>query len=533
MMRDRTVVVPASLIVTTIVALTVFYVAFDREWIPLGIPNEWIWPTPDVWGLGTAEWVLFLPAAISLALLIAWVCWAARWVEHCRPSRFVAAIAGSIVLASSFQHFCEVAAPTGLQKWAMLYSYSANGFHAVAQQHSGDLGNLLENHADLIRDFKPHHFSANPPGWVVVYAGLTNFYRGHPGLAHFVWDIFAPMEMPWRLRGMTGSKGLPLEVHAALTTIAGLSRLLCFAGAIPAAWLALARAGRMAALAAASAVLLLPMEPLLAPHRDTVYPTVALLVLGLSHAAWQHRRWPLAAVAGITLGVGTFFSTCFFIIGGLAALYVAGLSLSGKRPTLASVIAAPLGWLAVVGMVHLAGHNSWATWSVNFAKNLEFNQLYRQSYAAWTLVNLVEFSIAIGLPLLIFLAGRIATIRRADALLCAWLAILAFLDLAGTNRGETYRLWLFMMPVGALLAVEWLPTLGRWFRPTLAAFLVLQALHCVIVDRDLLLFTDLEQTKARQESGISKIQRVEGGFEHTTTPAAELIERPEKKAEEP
>lgn len=524
-MRDRTVVVPAVLIGLSAAALAVFFVAFDRDWFPLGIPGEWIWPTPDVWGEGTAEWILFLPAGISLTMLIAWAYWAAKWVDTCPRWRVWGAIAGSIVLASIVQFFCEVASPSGLQKWAVLQSYSANGFHAVAQQHSGDLANLLKNHADLIRDVKPHHFSANPPGWVVVYAGLTNFYRAHPRLGQIVWNI-APMELPWRLRRMNGSIGVPLEQQAALATIAGVSRLLCFAGAIPAAWLAAARAGRRAALAVASAVLLLPVEPVLAPHRDTVYPTIALVVLALSHAAWESRWWPAAALAGVVLGVGTFFSTCFFIIGGLAAAYVVGLSFTGKRPTAAAGAAAPLGWLAVVAVIYLCGHNSWPTWAVNFAKNQDFNQLYRRSYAAWTVVNLLEFAVALGLPLAIFLAGRIVVQRRAEPLLCAWFAILAFLDLAGANRGEASRLWLFMMPVGMLLAVEWLPSLGRWFRITLAAFLALQALNCVVLDRDLMMFTELEQSKARQESSFSKIPRVEGGFENTTTPAYDLIEQP-------
>lgn len=524
-MRDRTFVVPALLTVLSASALAVFFVALECEWFPLGIPGEWIWPTPDVWGQGTAEWILFLPAAIALALLVGWVTWAARWIDDCPRSRYVGALAGAIVLASIFQFFCEVACPSGLQKWAMLRSHSANGFHEAALHFQRDLPHMLVNHADIIRDLTPHHFSANPPGWTFVYAKTMQFYADHPRIADFVFWRLAPHELRWRLRRMSGLQGVPLNEQATLTTIGNFSRLLCFLGAVPAAWLAHLRGGRKAALAAASAVLLLPVEPLFAPRCDTIYPTVALLVLALSHTAWQYRSWWPAAAAGIVLGVGTFFSTCFFIVGGLAALYVVGLSLSGKRPTLASLVAAPLAWLAVVGLIHLGGHNSWATWSVNFAKNIEFNQLYRQSYAAWTVVNLLEFAVALGLPLVIFLAGRVAVVRRADALLCAWLAILALLDLAGTNRGEVCRLWLFMMPVGALLAVEWLPALGRWFRPTLAAFLALQALNCVVLDRDLMLFTDLEQTRARQESGLSKVERVEGGYKHTTTPAAELMEK--------
>jgi hypothetical protein len=236
-------------------------------------------------------------------------------------------------------------------------------------------------------------------------------------------------------------------------------------------------------------------------------------------------------LAGIVLGLGTFFSVSFFTIGGLAALYIACQSLTGKRPTLAAVVAAPLGWLTVVLMLQLAGHNSWATWAVNLTKNREFNALYRQSYGAWTMVNLLEFAAALGLPLVVFLAGRVAVLRRADPLLCAWAAMIVLLDVAGTNRGESCRLWLFMMPVAALLAVEWLPQLGRWFRLSLAALIAMQALNCVILDRDLLLFTDLELSRARRETGLWKLQMTERGFEAPAVPAVELA-TPSEETEE-
>lgn len=530
-MSDRQFRPPVLLTVISLAAMAVFFVAFDRDWFPLGIPGEWVWATPDVWAEATSPWILFLPAGVALLLLIGWAVWAAPRVEHWSQGRFMGAIAGCMVLGAIFQSFCEIAAPSGLQKWAALHSYSANGFHAAALKHSKDLPAFFTDHADVIRDFRPHHFSANPPGWVLVYGGLFNFYAAQPQLAQFVWDV-GPWELPWRLRRTVGIKGVPLNQQASLITIAAASRLICFLGVLPAAWLAVMRHGRQASLAVASAVLLLPVEPLFAPNRDTVYPTIALLVLALSHYAWERRSWPAAAAAGLVLGVGTFFAVSFFTIGGLAVLYVTAQSIGGKRPSLAAVFAAPLAWLAVVGLIYAAGHNSWDTWCVNFAKNAEFNQLYRQSYAAWTLVNLLEFGAALGLPVLIFLAGRIAVLRRADALLCAWAAMILLLDVAGTNRGEACRLWLFMMPIAALLAVEWLPRLGRAFRFSLAAFLALQALNCVILDRDLVLFTDLELSQARRESGLWKLQMTDRGFGSPSIPAAQLAEPPAEENDE-
>jgi hypothetical protein len=522
-MTERSIRVPLALISVGTASLGLFWVAFDREWFPLGLPGEWLWATPDIWSEATAEWLLFLPAGLAAALLVGWAVFCANWVETCPRWRFMLAVGGCILFAAAFQAFCEIAAPRGLQKWAVLHSRNPNSIHAAALQHLDDLSGLLENHAEIIRPRRPHHFTVNPPGWVTVYGGLIRFYRQHPKLAQTVWSL-APSELSWKLRGLNGWINVPLDEQATLATVAGFSRLVCFAGAIPAAWLAAARFGRKAALAAASAVLLLPVEPLFAPRSDTVYPAIALLVLALSHGAWERRSWPLAAMAGAVLGVGTFFSMCFFAIGGLAAFYVTGQSLSTKkRPPIAAISAAPLSWLAVVAVIYSLGHNSWATWGANIAKNAEFNGLFRQSYGKWTVVNLLEFGAALGVPLVVFLAGRVVVLRRCDPLLCSWAAIVAVLDLGGANRGEACRLWLFLMPIAALLAVEWLPALGRWFRVSLAAVLILQALTCVILDRNLVLVTDPEEMAVIKESGLSKLKIGKQGFE-PSRPAAQLAD---------
>jgi hypothetical protein len=522
-MTERSIRVPATLIALSAASLALFWVAFDREWFPLGLPGEWLWATPDVWSEATSEWLLFLPAGLSAALLVGWAFFSVGWVETCPRWRFLLAVGGCILLGAAFQSFCEIAAPRGLQKWAVLHSRNPDSIHAAALQHLDDLPGMLEKHAEIIRPRRAHHFTVNPPGWVTVYGGLIRFYRQHPQLARRVYSL-APAEVAWKLRALNGWFDVPFDEQATIATVAAFSRLICFAGAIPAAWLARARFGRKGAIAAASAVLLLPVEPLFAPRSDTVYPALAMLVLALSHCAWERRSWLVAAVTGATLGVATFFSMCFFAVGGLAALYVTGQSLGEKkRPPLAAICAAPLSWLAIVAVIYALGHNSWATWSANVAKNAEFNGLFRQSYGRWTVVNVLEFGAALGVPLVVFLGARVALLRRCDPLLCSWAAVLAVLDLAGANRGEACRLWLFLMPIAALLAVEWLPTLGRWFRVSLAAVLLMQALNCVILDRNLVLVTDPEQQALVRDTGLSKLKIGKNGFE-PSRPAAQLAE---------
>jgi hypothetical protein len=180
-MSERSIRVPLALIGVSVASLGLFWVAFAREWFPLGLPGEWLWATPDIWSEATSEWLLFLPAALSAALLVGWGIFCAGWVETCPRWRFLLAVGGCVLFAAAFQTFCEIAAPRSLQKWAVLHSRNPDSIHAAALQHLDDLPGLLENHAEIIRPRRPHHFTVNPPGWVTLYGGLIRFYRSWPG----------------------------------------------------------------------------------------------------------------------------------------------------------------------------------------------------------------------------------------------------------------------------------------------------------------------------------------------------------------
>lgn len=477
------------LLAAAAVATMLFTVAFIGQWFPLGVPGEWHWGRLGPWDPPITSWIALLPAAVFAAGLVGWVLWTLGRVETASRRFFVSAVLGVTVLGGGFQLFLEVTAPTSLQKWGVLYY----GARAAARYGFSDPGTLLRDHAEVISTFEPNHVSVNPVGWVLVYRSLMTFYEAHPAVAEVVWRR-EPHEVAWILREIGGVGQTSAADHAAITTVALASRFLGLLIPLPIAWFVVQRYGRSAAIVAAAAALLIPVASLLAPVPDTVYPTFASLIWALSYHAARNRSWWAAGAAGVLVGVGMLFSLCFVVVAALAAVMVALQAAQGSRPSWASIIAVVAGWLIPLAIMAVCGHRAWDTWQVNLAKNREFNFYSGCSYGVWVVVNLLELAVALGLPLtLLLLIRSVAEVRGliarrgADPLLLAWLGIVALLDVSGVNRGEICRLWYFLMPVAAALAVERIAFAHRSSRWLVAGLLVLQAFQSATISRELIL----------------------------------------------
>lgn len=496
--------VPWVTLVAAVCVTAAFSVAFIERWFPLGLPGQWEWARYGIWDPPVTSWFALFPAGLSAIALAAWTGWALARVETSR-SRFLAlALTGVMFWGALFQMFLEVTAPIGLQKWAALY----HGAHAAARGDFEDIASVLRGYAATIADYEPNHCSANPVGWVLVYRALLSFYDTHPEIANLVWQAESD-EMAWALRN-TIAGGTPLADQAAITTVAFANRFVALLLPLPLAWLVGQRHGRRAAVSAAALAMVIPVAPLLAPWQDTIYATWATLIWALTCYASERRSWLAAGAAGCLIGVGMIFALSFLVVAALAVLFVAIRAVQGIRPSLSAIAAVLAGWVMALGGFVLAGHLPWETWSVNLAKNHQFNLWSGCTYGAWALINPVELAIAMGVPVSVYLLARVAgECRRAagsrrsaqpvsdlarpavkrpiDALMLAWLAIVALLDLAGTNRGEVCRLWYFLMPVGAALAIEGLDLADRRGRAVVASLILLQAIECALLSREVVL----------------------------------------------
>lgn len=470
------------------VATAAFLVAFLNRWFPLGVPDQYQYFRLGRWDLPITPWLALAPAAVAALALIGLTVWCMAWIETAGRRRFLLTLGGVILLGGAFQIMLEIAAPGGLEKWSILY----HGFRAAARTEFADVPSVMARHAEVAASFEPNHIATNPAGWIVVYRALLSFYDRHPRAADAVWSI-EPNEIAWSLRRQLHTRGAPLADQATVTTVAYGSRAAAFLVALPVAWLVRQRHSRRAAVAAASMSLLVPAATLLAPAVDSVYPTFATLIVALSYYAGRPGAWPAAALAGALIGVGMLFSLSYLVVAAICAIMVAWRAAQGRRATIAAMIAAPSAWLCVLLTTWLVlGYRMWESWRVNLTKNHEFNLYSGCTYAAWLPVNLAEFCVAIGIPVVTFLLARASGAmtrkgrRPADPVAAAWGATLVLLAVLCLNRGEIARLWLFLMPLGAAFSVESLDLRSKAQRAVLAGVLLLQTMEGLALVREVM-----------------------------------------------
>jgi hypothetical protein len=121
------------------------------------------------------------------------------------------------------------------------------------------------------------------------------------------------------------------------------------------------------------------------------------------------------------------------------------------------------GWIDRAGLVLFwallklfAGIDGLVMWRVS----QDMHRLFRLEYPAWPLFNLYDLAVFMGIvPFvgmlgavgMVVAAGRRGRHIRGAALAVGWAAAVVLLDLSGTVRAETGRLWLFLMPIGMLI----------------------------------------------------------------------------------
>ncbi len=212
------------------------------------------------------------------------------------------------------------------------------------------------------------------------------------------------------------------------------------------------------ALWAAILYLFVPGKFFFFPLLNTVTP-VLVLALACLFARWLRTgAAAFAAAIGIAVYAVVFFEPLGLAIGVLFAVLLVDAVRSGHMPLEALPrhgIAAVLSFAATYAFVYLAtGFDLAAAFRQIGAAALAFNADERP-YRIWLLANLREFLVGTGACQAVLVGAAFADGRRArDAasrstrmatLVCAGLiAVLGVVDLAGVNRGEVTRLWIFL-----------------------------------------------------------------------------------------
>lgn len=348
-------------------------------------------------------------------------------------------------------------------------SPGANAFYTVTQQYSAS-AYLSGFHA--LADSLPMHARANMPGKALLFYALEMATRSTSVMAYLI------------------------------VLISNLGALLAYA--LAKAWFQ----DRFTALYALILYLLLPAKLYFFPVLNTVTPVVMLLSLWLAVKYVNSRRPRHLLACGASVYGLAFFEPLPLVAGLIPAALLA--TQLGERRVQPSDVLKMVGFgllslLAVHGVVLIAyGFNIFAAFSFALQDARAFNQLVARPYAVWVGLNLRDFFLNMGLAQsVVFLALLAAVVRAlatgsgkrdADGSVGRYLAkpdvlltlsitgMLLVLDLAGVNRGETVRLWIFAGVLMQIVVAHACAVRGR-FR-TFAAILavtVLQTAVCITV----------------------------------------------------
>lgn len=442
---------PARAVVIIVAASAALALILALDLVPFLRGAElfhWQWPHEPV-PLGRA---LALGAGVAVfALVAAWLIRAA-WTRGALAWGMLGAVALSLLvtwaragdpLAELFYRTASLTA-TGPYTAAGLIDWSDPAWH--------DWPAVMVDYRELSQ-----HVALSPPGLPLVYAGAAAGFEQLPGVAGAIRRALVPLQCDnYTLLQFSAGEwaaalvGLLMPVWAALTVLplAAVARRM----ALDAPWLAPLWA-------------LVPAALMFAGSWNTVYPALSVAAFGLLLRGYDARRgagwW---AASGLIAGLLTFANFSMIPLVGLLGLYALLRHALNERQARVWWFPVQVGAWFALGLAlpwlvfwALTGSAPFEMARVAFERHLELDR----PYVPWLWMHAWEWALLGGLPVVIAALLALVRWRRGeDVLPLALFGTLGLLLLSGTARGETGRVWLFLIPFALLSAGQWIARLG-------------------------------------------------------------------------
>ena len=357
--------------------------------------------------------LIFAPFVVVFALAAALL-----WLTRRTLERHEAATLGGWMIAGLVgQLILRWHAPAPLD--AIVRSDSANSFYTVARQHGP---------ADLIRRFPEiretlaSHARTNMPGKVLLYSLLEQATAN-------------PRLLALALMALSNAGGWLL--YLVVFDLFG---------------------DRWTAAYALILYLFMPGRLFFMPLLNTISPIVVLGCLFLHVRMLRAQRWPWAIALGVALFALAFFEPLPLTMGLLFVAVIVAALVDGRIriATAAWLVAVvTLAFASTYLLARLAGYDLVAGMRYALQDARHFNVVAARSYRIWVVQNLIDFALCTGVASAALIPAAIAAAldderpwrERLTGPVAVWaagtIAVIAFLDVAGVNRGEVVRLWIF------------------------------------------------------------------------------------------
>ncbi len=440
----------STLILVAGLATAAFAAALSRGWQP-GIPGEWVWRSNKL----PAHLLGALAIGLALVLMTAALCRQGVWQRLARAHRALAfLLLIALVVGLQIALLNAVGIPW-VSPGAAIISPAATTYFGVSLgvQSPGD---WLAHYHELLPTL-PYHAATHPPGFVLFFWGMRKLVALPPVLPSQVLDVLVKLGDTLGL-SITRSDALAAVASALLISLIGAL------GLIPLYLLARSLAGPHAAICATCLAATMPGLLLLGASPDLIVMTLAIGALYRGCQGYG-GSWLFAIAAGLLIAVGMFLSLAFGLVAVLACLW--GAFAIERSPERSAAIRGVLRTAAIASAALAAAYVALylTTGYRPVAAAIEALSSHRavttveaaRTYWKWALMNPVECAIFAGIPAVVAACWAVPSLRRSpnpglSSLLAAWLVLFALIDLSGTVRGETGRIWLFLLWPVALSA---------------------------------------------------------------------------------
>lgn len=428
----------------------------------------WRWP----YAVPT-EWNNVAVLVVILGLYVAGAYSLRRWTVPALVWSIVAAFA----LAISVQTLREY--PPFFTLFSHTVSPVQTGASRVAVQYFAEDGiqDTLHHWPEFIREARLKtitHFTTSPPGQAVVH-----YWIGE--LADEVDPVSRPVSMALRPYQCSTAEVMAYSRGELVSAGAGMLMPLWAALAVIPIFLAGRQLtdDKQTALRIAQWWPLVPSMLMFAPSWNTFYPVLSTTALVLFQIGLRQKRMLWFLLAGVVVSACTFTNFAFLPLVALFGVYTLVYTYANRKP---------LWWAVWVGAWFGVGLSStWILYTLYAQRSpldivdVIFDQHFdiEQNYYIWVVLHIYDMLMFAGWSLI--LLGIWGAWRGLNALrtrqatpmdIFAFTIVFTILatGISGLSRGETARVWLFLMPFMLLAGASLFHAhSGRWDLPLIAS----------------------------------------------------------------
>jgi len=461
---------------------------------PLGVSGEWTWQRITYADGDILDAVLGTVVAVVLVVgFLAFVRSGVNRIDRAGRLKTAGWLCGLWAFTVVLLWVIQQAVPGGYsaakQMW-VLYDHGSSGYFYEAVSSRDDTPTFLNNYAGKMAEGDVLHIGTHPPGLILLHRGFIGLCRSSPAVTRAVLaaqpraydDAFTTLKRQSSLAG----EPLQQSDRAALWLAVVFTHVVAAATVVPLFLLVRRDYGARAGWMTAAFWPFVPALGVFLPKSDALFPCLGLLFLWCWHGAMRRRSVFFAAAAGMMMWLGLMLSLALLPVALFAVLWT-------LRETFREAESAPdtrslrgIDWnrictkfpwgrvltallafaAATVALYGVFDANLLDIWWHNYRNHAAFyrHEAHPRTWWKWLLVNAVELTLSVGVPVTILAGYAVRQRFQASAnrrkhqngpLWCA-VIVIGLLWLSGKNMGEAGRLWLFLMPWGL-----WM-TAGLW-----------------------------------------------------------------------